>query len=63
MPSVEKSDVNKLTKHLTPMIGMFIYSGCFRSATSSPLLLRGAPDYNIDTVSELTRQDARGNYH
>jgi len=32
----------------------FIHSGYFYSASSSPLLLRGAPDYSIDTVAELT---------
>ena len=32
---------------------LFIHSfGHFYSAPSSPLLLRGAPDYNTDTVSE-----------
>src|SRR6218665_905063 len=31
----------------------FIHSGYFISAYSSPLLLRGAPDYNIDTVLEF----------
>ena|SRR6218665_251308 len=34
----------------------FIHYGYFCSASSSPLILRGAPDYNIDNVSELTRQ-------
>src|SRR6218665_680419 len=29
----------------------FIHSGHFYSAPSSPLLLRGAPDYSTDTVS------------
>ena len=28
----------------------FIHSGYFCSTSSSPLLLRGAPDYSIDTV-------------
>jgi len=32
----------------------FIHSGCFYSASSSPPLLRGAPNFSIDTVSELT---------
>jgi len=27
----------------------------------STILLRGAPDYSIDTVSELTRRSATGN--
>ena len=35
------------------MIGLFIHSGHFYSAPSSPLLLRGAPDYSADTVSEF----------
>src|SRR6218665_2990349 len=32
---------------------VFIHSGHFYSAPSSPLLLRGAPDYSTDTVSEF----------
>ena len=39
----------------------FIHSGYFYSTSSSPLLLRGALDYSIDTVPELTRQSATGN--
>src|SRR6218665_1076530 len=31
----------------------FIHSGHFYSAPSSPLPLRGAPDYSTDTVSEF----------
>ena len=31
----------------------FIHSGHFYRAPSSPLLLRGAPDYSTDTVSEF----------
>src|SRR6218665_318248 len=31
----------------------FIHSGHFYSARSSPLLLRGTPDYSTDTVSEF----------
>src|SRR6218665_2171096 len=34
-------------------IHLFIHSGHFYSAPSSPLLLRGAPDYSTDTVSEF----------
>src|SRR6218665_172172 len=34
---------------------IFIHSGYFYSASSSPVLLRCAPNYCIDTVSELTR--------
>ena|SRR6218665_3842542 len=38
-----------------PAISMyaFIHSGHFYSASSSPLLLRGAPDYSTNTVSEI----------
>ena len=39
----------------------FIHSNIFYSASSSPLLLRGAPDYSINTVLELTRQSTTGN--
>ena len=31
----------------------FVHSGHLNSASSSPLLLRGAPDYSKDTVSEF----------
>src|SRR6218665_1303514 len=34
----------------------FIHSRYFHSTSSSPLLLRDAPDYSIDTVSKLTPQ-------
>src|SRR6218665_2033151 len=34
-------------------IHSFIHSGHFYSAPSSPLLLRGAPDYSTNTVSEF----------
>ena|SRR6218665_490268 len=40
----------------------FINSGYFYSASSSPLLVRGAPDDSIDTVLELTRQSTADNY-
>ena len=36
-----------------PNIPLFIHSSHFYSAPSSPLLLRGAPDYSTDTVSEF----------
>ena len=39
----------------------FIHSGYFYRASSNPLLLRGTPDYSIDTVSELTCRSATGN--
>src|SRR6218665_3701701 len=38
---------------LHSFIHSFIHSGHFYSAPSSPLLLRGAPDYSADTVSEF----------
>jgi len=43
-------------------ISFSFHSRCFYSASSSPLLLRGTPDYSIDTVVELTRWSATGNY-
>ena len=43
-------------------IHSFIHSGYFYSASSSPLLLRGSPNYSTDAVSELTRRSATGNY-
>ena len=41
---------------------LFIYSGYFYGTSSSPLLFRGAPDYSIDTMSELTIVDTNYNY-
>jgi len=47
---------------LWPLIlGSLINSRYFYSAFSSPLLLRGAFDNSIDTVSELTHWSATGN--
>src|SRR6218665_2428869 len=40
-------------------IHSFIHSGHFYSAPSSPLLLRGAPDYSTDTVSEFLAEAHR----
>ena len=37
----------------------FVHSGFFYYTSSSPLLFRGAPDYSVDTVSELTCRSAR----
>ena len=37
----------------------FIHSGHLYSAPSSPLLLRGAPDYSMDTVSEFHAKRAQ----
>jgi len=39
----------------------FIHSGYFYSTPSSPLLLRGAPDYSTDTVSEFHAPKRTGN--
>jgi len=47
---------------INPHHHSFIHSSrYFYSASSSPPLLRGALDYSIDTVSELTHQSAKGN--
>ena len=35
---------------------LLIHSGYFYTASSSPLLLRGATDYSLDAVSELTAE-------
>src|SRR6218665_2316616 len=48
---VENSIFNKFKEF--KFIHSFIHSGHFYSAHSSPLLLRGAPDYSTDTVSEF----------
>src|SRR6218665_795798 len=45
---------------VTTITFILIHSGYLYSASPSPLLLRGAPDYIIDTVSELT-PNAAGN--
>jgi len=45
---------NEVESHNTKHhVHSFIHSGHFYSAPSSPLLLRGAPDYSTDTVSEF----------
>ena len=45
------------------ILDMHIHFLYFYSASSSPLLLRGVPDYSIDrpTVSQVTRRIATGN--
>ena len=43
------------------LIHSFIHSIYLYSASSSPLLLRGTPDYSFDTVLELIRRSATGN--
>src|SRR6218665_4188992 len=59
--SLRSSCINSISlwsSSITPHIFMVIsfhsfHSGHFYSAPSSPLLLRGAPDYSTDTVSEV----------
>src|SRR6218665_1047172 len=46
----------------TTTLHSFIHSGYFCNASSSQLLLRGAPNYSIYTASELTRQSTTRNY-
>src|SRR6218665_3852986 len=41
------------------LTSLFIHSGHFYSAPSSPLLLRGAPDYSTETVSEFHAENAQ----
>jgi len=43
-------------------LNSFNHYGYFFSASSSPLLVSGAPVYRIATVSELTRRSAIGKY-
>src|SRR6218665_239951 len=43
----------EMTKLHCKDVHSFIHSGHFYSAPSSPLPLRGAPDYSTDTVSEF----------
>src|SRR6218665_1601253 len=57
-PSIHKLTHSSIRPHSS--IQTFIHSGYYYSASSSPLLLRSAPDYRIDTVSELTCRSATG---
>src|SRR6218665_567739 len=45
--------ITRHTAFMTLILYSFIHSGHFYSTPSSPLLLRGAPDYSTDTVSEF----------
>ena|SRR6218665_1969352 len=45
--------VHCIVLHCIVSIHSFIHTGHCYSAPSSPLLLRGAPDYSTDTVSEF----------
>src|SRR6218665_3535588 len=51
--------MNKGCRHM-PLIHSFIHCRHFYCASSSPLLLRGVPDYSTDTVSEF-HAEATGN--
>ena len=42
-----------ISNFIHSFIHLFIHSGHFLSASSSPLLLKGALDYSTDTVSEF----------
>src|SRR6218665_866244 len=44
------------------LIHSFIHSGYIYSASLSPLLCRGTPDYSIDTVSTVSEGLAQGPY-
>ena len=51
--AVESSSLRLRLKMNVESHNSFIHSGYFYSAPSSPLLLRGAPDYSTGTVSEF----------
>jgi len=46
-------------KGIENLISFIFHSGYFYSASSSPLLLRGAPDYSTDTLSEFSDERHR----
>src|SRR6218665_3399956 len=50
---------NALNYHRRLCQTTFIHSGHFYGAPSNPLLLRGAPDYSTDTVSEFHAEAQR----
>src|SRR6218665_712897 len=52
-PLPHASLTSELQTPSTIDVHSFIHSGHFYSAPSSPLLLRGAPGYSTDTVSEF----------
>jgi len=52
---------NVLESYMHVSMLTFIHSGYFYNASLNPLLLRGAPDYNINIVSELTLRSVIGN--
>src|SRR6218665_2756607 len=45
-----RKPISIIGKQLDNFIHLFIHSRCFYSTTSSPLLLRGTPNYSIDSV-------------
>src|SRR6218665_2472852 len=57
--SLGKAEIRRVWVDQHLFVHSFIYSGHFYSASSSPLLLRGAPDYSTDTVSEFHAEGHR----
>src|SRR6218665_1343116 len=51
--------LNQVTWWMQLTLDSFIHSGHFYSASVSPLLLRGAPDYSTDTVLEFNAEAHR----
>src|SRR6218665_997748 len=58
MRTINTEVVERRTRIELIIVHSFIHSGHFYSAPSSPLLLRGAPDYSTDTVSEFRSAQA-----
>jgi len=54
--------ISTCAKHIVIITNSFIHSGHFYSAPSSLLLLRVAPDYSTDTVSEFHAEAHRQLY-
>src|SRR6218665_3992224 len=52
-PLIRYGFISSLSLLCLPTVYSFIHSGHFYSAPSNPQLLRGAPDYSTDTVSEF----------
>src|SRR6218665_1928548 len=48
-----RTTIQFIAQPLANLLHSFIHSGHFYSAPSSSLLLRGAPEYSTDTVSEF----------
>jgi len=52
-PPTLRAALQRASQALKKLCKSFIHSGYFYSASSNPLLLRGASNYRIDTVSEF----------